>query len=136
MVVQIILLLAIAFAPGSTFQWRSPASLELLAAAVIFFSAVLAMGNSLSPFPAPATRGTLITAGIFRFVRHPIYTAVMIGALAFAQGTHSPARFVLTLVLIAFFTAKAGHEERLLKTRYPAYEHYAVATKRFIPWVY
>lgn len=134
--VQVILLIAIAVAPGSAFQWRSPASFILVAAAAILVSAVLAMGGSLSPFPAPATRGTLITGGIFRFIRHPIYTAVIIGAIAFAQGTHSLARLVLALVLVVFFSAKAGHEESLLKTRYPAYEPYAARTKRFVPWIY
>jgi protein-S-isoprenylcysteine O-methyltransferase Ste14 len=35
-----------------------------------------------------------------------------------------------------FFDAKARHEERWLRQKFPAYAAYAQQVRRFIPWLY
>ncbi len=133
---QIIILTAIALAPGAHAQWKSPAMGLVIIAVAVFLAAMLTLGRSLSPFPVPVARGGLVTGGIFRVVRHPIYSAVVLATAALAQLTHSLPRALLTLVLFLFFNSKALYEERLLSDRYPSYKGYASKTKRFIPWVY
>lgn len=94
------------------------------------------MGNSLSPFPAPADRGSLVTGGIFSLVRHPIYSSIVLGAAGLSLMTHSPWRAALTVAMVAFFDAKSRAEERMLRERYPGYAAYAERVKRFVPWIY
>jgi protein-S-isoprenylcysteine O-methyltransferase Ste14 len=73
--------------------------------------------------------------GIYRYVRHPMYTGVMTVAFGFvvAGPTVLGAIAYLTLVMITY--ARALVEERILTERQPEYIEYMNRTKRFIPWV-
>ena len=133
---QGLLFLAIILAPGARVQWQFTGIAMLVVAVAVLVAAARTLGRALSPFPTPIVAGTLRTDGVFAFVRHPIYAAALLAAAAFALLTHSVPRAVLTVGLLAFFSAKAAHEERLLAQRYPAYDAYARNTKKFIPWIY
>jgi protein-S-isoprenylcysteine O-methyltransferase Ste14 len=133
---QLALFVAFALAPGNPIEWRSPGCALLALAAALFVAAVVAMGSTLSPFPAPVERGNLVTGGVFSLVRHPIYTAVVIGFAGLSLMTHSPWRAALTVAMMLFFDAKSRAEERMLRERYPGYADYAKRVKRFVPWIY
>ena len=77
---------------------------------------------------------TLVSNGIYRYVRHPIYSADLMLLLGFELALNS--WIVLTLAALApavFYQAR--REERLLGDRLPGYEAYCKRTKRFIPFV-
>ena len=97
--------------PGGIARWIG---LVLVAAGVGVASAGgMVLGRNLTPATEPLAEGTLVTRGIYRVVRHPIYLGIStimggygvwrggawIGAAAFA-------------VAIAYFEAKARVEER------------------------
>jgi protein-S-isoprenylcysteine O-methyltransferase Ste14 len=94
------------------------------------------LGRSLTPFPRPLPTAQLVTAGAYRFVRHPIYLGVLLAALGFALLTHSPLRLLLTLALAFFFDRKATIEEIWLLERYPEYQLYRSRVKKLVPWIY
>ncbi len=102
---------------------------------MLAWSAV-ALGPSLTPFPRPSARGRLTQLGPYRFVRHPMYMAVMFLAIGYSLAGLSIARFIALLALISFLNVKARHEDALLRERYSKYDAYAATTKRFIPFVY
>jgi protein-S-isoprenylcysteine O-methyltransferase Ste14 len=83
---------------------------------------------------ANPTAGGLVTAGPYRYVRHPIYASILLFAAAGALGRHRPASFFF-LAVLAGAALRAAAEERLLVERYPEYRDYARRTRRFIPWV-
>jgi len=39
------------------------------------------LGGSLTPSPIPRESGELTTSGVYRFVRHPIYSALLLVGL-------------------------------------------------------
>jgi protein-S-isoprenylcysteine O-methyltransferase Ste14 len=87
---------------------------------------------------ANPTAGALVTAGPYRYWRHPIYAAVLLftwtGILA-----RGAAPTLTDLALGALATAmtlvRVLAEEQLLRAAMPEYAGYATRTKRFIPFV-
>jgi protein-S-isoprenylcysteine O-methyltransferase Ste14 len=93
----------------------------------------LALGKSLTAHPIPARRGVLVTDGLYRYARHPIYTGVLaLGAAMTLLGGLIPHLFFY-IALIALLNYKASFEEQLLRARYPEYASYAAKTGRFLP---
>jgi protein-S-isoprenylcysteine O-methyltransferase Ste14 len=107
-----------------------------VAGLVFFIRGLLELGTSLTPLPYPRKDGVLVQTGIYAIVRHPVYTGVVVGAMAWAIAQLSPAHGLGALVLLIFFMAKASHEERLLLAQYPDYDLYQQRVKKLIPWLY
>jgi protein-S-isoprenylcysteine O-methyltransferase Ste14 len=77
----------------------------------------------------------LVTTGVYRRLRHPMYTALFLTAIAQAlllpNWLAGPAYFVAFGLL---FALRVGPEENLMKEAFgKAYEEYASQTKRLIP---
>lgn len=89
--------------------------------------------GNFSVLPEPRARARLITTGPYARMRHPMYTAVIAGALALAIGWNTFAHWVALAVLVVVLNAKARREERLLARRFPEYAAYAARTPRFLP---
>ena len=85
---------------------------------------------------ADPTEGGLVTTGPYRVVRHPIYTAVCLFALAGALAHISFIAAGLAIVVIMGALARILAEEHLLLRRYPEYAQYAARTKRMLPCVF
>lgn len=93
------------------------------------------LGN-FSVFPEIKNRANLITGGPYRYMRHPMYTALILlmAGIAIYNG-HEANYLGLVLVIIAVF-GKSSLEERYLLEKFPNYAEYRARTRRFIPWVY
>jgi protein-S-isoprenylcysteine O-methyltransferase Ste14 len=78
----------------------------------------------------------LVMSGPYRFVRHPMYTSVMLITSAIAIGTPTPLEWTGFIALAAVLALKAAREERLWCVENSAYENYAKKTKRFLPFIY
>ena len=62
--------------------WLRILGLGLLVVGGVFGTGgVLALGSNLTAFPKPIEGGTLVTKGMYRLVRHPIYTGLILGTL-------------------------------------------------------
>ncbi|HTX46963.1 MAG TPA: isoprenylcysteine carboxylmethyltransferase family protein [Solirubrobacteraceae bacterium] len=77
----------------------------------------------------------LVTAGPYRFVRHPIYTGLLLGVLGTSLAT-SGFGLVVTALLTLYFYFVASVEERNMTEAFPtAYPEYRAHTKKLIPFV-
>jgi protein-S-isoprenylcysteine O-methyltransferase Ste14 len=77
----------------------------------------------------------LVTSGPYRFVRHPIYSGILLGLLGTALATNLYLLIAFGIGL-AYFTYSATVEERLLTASFPdAYPSYRAHTKMLIPFV-
>lgn len=86
--------------------------------------------------PTPREGATLCYEGPYRWVRHPMYMALMIsllGILLMGTGILS----VLAWVALAFvLERKAAFEETMLQESSAEYASYCQQTRRFIPYLY
>ncbi len=136
--IQALLLGALILLPHRN-DWPTPAPIDgigfalVLGGLAIAAIAALGLGRSLTPTPVPVSYGQLTTDGLYRLVRHPIYTGVLaiVGGLAIRSGSWVSG-FVAVITII-FFNRKAAWEEARLAERYEGYPEYARATPRFVP---
>ena len=86
--------------------------------------------------PEPKPDGRLITTGPYRWIRHPMYAALLVAGAGLAAGYGSVWRFVALVALAAVLAAKARREERGMVAAHPGYAAYATRTKRIVPWLW
>jgi protein-S-isoprenylcysteine O-methyltransferase Ste14 len=132
-----LLILLVAIPAGSlwernVFVWAAAAALFVVAG-VVGVSAGARLGPNLTPNPIPKKEGTLETGGLYQWVRHPIYTAVLALALGLTTLAASWAHLAIFLILVMLLGTKARAEERLLRERFPDYQDYQARVGRFIP---
>lgn len=80
--------------------------------------------------------GHLVQEGPYRWVRHPMYGAVLLLAAGATAWLANAIGVVLWVGLLAVLTAKATLEEQWLLKHYPPYANYRLRTWRLIPWIY
>jgi protein-S-isoprenylcysteine O-methyltransferase Ste14 len=78
---------------------------------------------------------SLITHGLYRYIRHPIYTGdfLLFVGLELALGSWL---VLAALLVIPISIRQILTEEALLSQRFPDYHAYRLHTKRFIPLVF
>jgi protein-S-isoprenylcysteine O-methyltransferase Ste14 len=83
--------------------------------------------------PTPNQRVGLVDTGIYRHIRHPLYSGVILGAFGAALAHGHVAPILVAVVIGVFFTFKSRYEEALLRQTYPEYAAYMTRTGRFLP---
>ncbi len=128
--------LSVAIAPPWNLVLWVSAGLLGLFALVLFFGGLLQLGTSLTPLPYPREEGQLVQTGVYGLVRHPVYSGLVLGILAWGLFFLSVSHAIAALVFLVFFNAKASREEVWLTEKYPDYPEYRERVKKLIPWVY
>jgi protein-S-isoprenylcysteine O-methyltransferase Ste14 len=76
----------------------------------------------------------VVTTGAFRYVRHPMYLAAILGYLGSAISTFSLASLGLVLGIFIFYDYIAGYEEKLLEVKFgEKYKMYEQRTGKWLP---
>jgi protein-S-isoprenylcysteine O-methyltransferase Ste14 len=79
----------------------------------------------------------LITHGVYRFSRHPIYLATIVVFLGLTVFAASLPGFLVMLALIPLFLIRIRREERLLTEAFgDAYRQYQQRTAKLVPFVH
>lgn len=73
--------------------------------------------------------------GIYGYIRHPIYTGLVIVALAYLVAGPTLLGGIAFLVVVATSTARAEVEEQILIEKSPGYAKYRERTSRFLPLI-
>lgn len=94
------------------------------------------LGRNLTPFPKPLADGALVTHGVYAFVRHPIYVAVICASLAYSIFMGSWLAGIGCAVLAVWFDRKAAREEAFLHAKFADYTVYSNKVAKFIPRLY
>ena len=113
--------------------WAALSSAAATAAVVLAVWAYLSLGRSFRVRPEPLADATFVCSGIYRWIRHPMYTAVL--ALAFSMTLHTRswigvgAWCALALTLLA----KSHYEDALWRRRDANATEYQRRVGRFLP---
>jgi protein-S-isoprenylcysteine O-methyltransferase Ste14 len=85
--------------------------------------------------PEPKADATLITRGPYRFIRHPMYAALLVfsSGIACWYSTWSKVACLVGLGVVLY--VKSRVEETALRRAFPEYKAYTQRTWRFIPFV-
>ena len=95
------------------------------------------LGRFLVPQAAVFPDHVLVTAGPFRFLRHPSFSGALALWLGTALGTLNWLLLALWFLLVVGKTIQARTEEELLRTKFGSvYEAYTRQTGRFIPKIW
>ncbi|SDS44960.1 Protein-S-isoprenylcysteine O-methyltransferase Ste14 [Gillisia sp. Hel1_33_143] len=91
------------------------------------------LGSNLSPFPSPVKNADLITTGIFKYLRHPIYTGILLILFSVAIYNTSEYKLIISILLLILFQFKSKYEESRLIANFENYKDYMKDTGKFIP---
>jgi len=137
---QFVLIGTILLLPGRQ-HWPVSAALKVacsiatpLGVAVMVIAAT-GLGRGLTATPLPNAHAQLRTGGLYRFVRHPIYSGLLLTMTSITVASGSAFRLLTLAVLVLLLTVKARWEETRLNQRFEGYASYAARTPRFVPFV-
>jgi protein-S-isoprenylcysteine O-methyltransferase Ste14 len=133
---QFIFLFALALLPGSqdSSRLRSVlAALLALLAVFILFRAFRDLGSALTPLPESKQGAELVTTGIYSKIRHPIYSALFMLALAAYLWKVSSGVLIAALLLTALLVYKARYEDQILREKFPESIEFQKSIPAFLP---
>lgn len=80
--------------------------------------------------------GTLIVSGPYRWVRHPMYTAVLLLSAGLVVLDPTWLRIGAAVLMMPVLVLKLSVEEELLHQAYPEYDGYRRGTFRLLPGIW
>jgi len=86
--------------------------------------------------PQPKAGGKLITGGPYRYIRHPMYSALLLMFAGVAHGNEPGYKLGIWVLLAVVLVLKARLEEQGLLRIFPGYAQYRRTSKRFIPFIW
>ena len=95
--------------------------LIIIIALVILLVAIKDLGRNLSPFPRPIKKSNLVTKGIYRFTRHPMYYSLIFISFGVFITKLSIYYLFLSTSLILIIKVKIALEEQYLKNKFKKY---------------
>jgi len=101
--------------------------------ALVALIALSQLNTNLSPFPSPKSNISLITNGIYKYSRHPIYTGILGILLGYGLYAGSGYKIFITIMLLVLFYYKSKYEEKKLSSMFSKYPEYMKTTGMFLP---
>ena len=109
---------------------------------VLFMDAIILLyfshahlGNNWSPVLGIKEKHTLVTHGIYKYIRHPMYAAHILWAVAQILILHNwIAGFSFIIVMVPHYLLRVDKEEKMMLDQFGIeYEEYMKTTGRIIP---
>ena len=95
--------------------------LIIIIAFIILLVAIKDLGSNLSPFPRPKKNINLVTKGIYRFTRHPMYYSLIFISFGVFITKLSTYYLFLTISLGLIIKFKIALEEQYLNNKFKNY---------------
>jgi len=114
------------FLPQKQLVQASPFSyflgiLIIIIALIIMLVSIKDLGRNLSPFPRPINNSNLVTKGIYRFMRHPMYYSLIFISIGVFIIKLSIYYLFLTISLALIIIFKISLEEQYLNNKFKNY---------------
>lgn len=98
---------------------------------LIVLIALFELNTNLTVFPTPKNNATLITSGLYRYSRHPIYSGILLFIFGYAIFSFSSYRILIFVCLLIWFYLKSSYEELQLQKKFKNYSEYQKKVGRF-----
>ena len=98
--------------------------LIIIIALIIMLVSIKDLGRNLSPFPRPINNSNLVTTGIYRFTRHPMYYSLIFISIGVFIIKLSIYHLFLTITLALIIKFKIVLEEKYLMKKFKNYSLY------------
>ncbi len=137
--IQFLLLAVIFFVPSGVPGAGTPSWIIGMGALLVWpglgivIISIFKLGQSLTASPIPKDGSELKTDGLYTWIRHPIYTGLILTTLGLSLEAGSVAKLFFVCALVVLLNYKAKWEESFLLERYPEYRTYMSKTGRFVP---
>ena len=95
--------------------------LIIIIALIILLVAIKDLGRNLSPFPRPLNNSNLVTTGIYRLTRHPIYYSLIFISFGVFITKLSIYYLFLSICLALIIKFKIALEEQYLNNKFKNY---------------
>ena len=95
--------------------------LIIIISCIILLIAIKDLGRNLTPFPRPLKNSNLVTTGIYRFTRHPMYYSLIFISFGVFISKLSIYYLFLSISLILIIKFKIALEEQYLKNKFKNY---------------
>ena len=95
--------------------------LIIINAFIIMLVSIKDLGRNLSPFPRPINNSNLVTTGIYRFTRHPMYYSLILVSFGVFVTKLSIYYLSLSISLALIIKFKIDLEEQYLKNKFKNY---------------
>jgi len=105
---------------ASTFSYLLGILIIIIAFIIMLFS-IKDLGRNLSPFPRPMKNSNLVTTGIYRFTRHPMYYSLIFISIGVFIIKLSIYYLFLTISLALIIKFKIALEEKYLMNKFKNY---------------
>lgn len=138
-------LVALQFGLLAWLAWHALQSGRLPLTAWLFGAAALLLGlwalrsnppGNFNIRPTPHPTGRLILAGPYRWIRHPMYSAVLLAGTACAVAGAGLSGWLALGLLAGVLFAKSVLEERWMERQHPTYSTYRAGRARFVPGLF
>ena len=93
----------------------------IIIALIILLVAIKDLGRNLSPFPRPINNSNLVTTGVYRFTRHPMYYSLIFISFGVFIIKLSIYYLFLLISLSLIIKFKIALEEQYLKNKFKNY---------------
>ncbi len=116
--------------------WLALGAILFAIGAVFGVTGVRALGRSRTPYPKPIHDAPLVQGGVYRIVRHPLYSSLIFLSVGWSLFWSSWITLWVSLGLAVVLDAKSRREERWLQEKFTDYQSYRQRVTRFIPLIY
>jgi protein-S-isoprenylcysteine O-methyltransferase Ste14 len=123
--------------PGwMTYGRKAMAIAGAVVAVILLSKGLFDLGENLTPLPYPREKSTLVTTGVYGWVRHCLYSGLIFGTAAYSLWYLSVPHSGVAVLLFVVLDLKARQEESWLLERFPEYADYRQQVSKFIPGLY
>ena len=91
-------------------------------------------GRSFSPLVSPRKNNSVVSTGMYQYVRHPLYVGCIMLAFGLSAVCYDESRLMLSCLLAFILNYKAKKEEEaMLEKHGQEYQTYMNDVSRFVP---
>ncbi|GJM42694.1 MAG: hypothetical protein DHS20C20_29760 [Ardenticatenaceae bacterium] len=146
-VVQVFLFGLVAFGPAAWpgwSAWDAPWHTITLVVGLILgglggllaLGGVFSLGSNLTAVPHPKEDAQMVEHGAYHWVRHPIYSGIILGSFGLALLRGGWLSLLYAVILFIFFDIKSRREEQWLRDKYANYAAYQQRVAKLVPFLY